>query len=297
MVCIGVSVGMAGLVFNPLVSAAVIGQIQTLLTLGFAVAFLCWLAGKEAWAGAILGMMMLVKPQYAVFLLWALVRRKFNAAAAALACSTACLAVSCAVFGLKNNLDYIRVLQFIGRRGESYYLNQSINGILNRLTGTANFLQFEANQFAPENPVVFWGTMASTLVLLSLAIFYPWGNQRRGGAGDFACILLVSTMASPIAWNHHYAILFPIFVWLWFSDYAWRKSGWERALLAAAYFLASNTITEVMALTNSPGWNLLTSNLYVGAVLALVVLLRSETGAKDASVALPSRQESELVAV
>lgn len=295
-IAIGVSVGIAGLVFSPLVSAAVVGQIQTLLALGFTLAFLCWLAGKEASAGAILGLMMLVKPQYAVFLLWAIVRRKLNAAAAALACSATGFAVSCAVFGLKNNLDYIRVLQFIGRRGESYYLNQSVNGILNRLSASSNFLQFDANQFAPESPFVFWGTMASTLLLLSLAIFYPWDKQRRGGAGDFACILLVSTMASPIAWNHHYALLFPIFVWLWFSDYAWRKSAFDRTLLAVAYFLTSNTITQVMALTNSPGWNVLTSGLYVGAVLALVVLMRSRTEVRPGSLASPPDRIPETVA-
>jgi alpha-1,2-mannosyltransferase len=282
-ICAGVSLGIAGLAFNPLISCAVVGQIQTLLTLGFTLAFVCWMAGMEAWAGAILGVMMLVKPQYAVFLLWALVRRKFSAAAAALICSATGFAASCAVFGLKNNLEYIRVLQFIGRRGESYYPNQSINGILNRLQGHANFLEFQAKQFAPENSFVFWGTMLSTLVLLLLAIFYPWGKRRSGGAGDFACILLVSTMASPIAWNHHYAILFPIFVWLWFDDYAWRKSRWDRFLIAVAYFLTSNMITPLMAMTNIPGWNILTSNLFFGAVLALVLLLRSETGAPDGS--------------
>jgi hypothetical protein len=295
-ICIGVSLGIAGLVFNPLVSAAILGQIQALLTLGFALAFLCWLTGKEAWAGAILGSMMLVKPQYGVFLLWALVRRKFSAAVSALVCCATGFAVSCAVFGFKNNLDYIRVLQYIGRRGESYYPNQSINGILNRLRGSADFLRFDVRHFAPEDAFVFWGTMASTMLLLLIAIFYPWGKERRGGAGDFACILLVSTMASPIAWNHHYAILLPIFVWLWFDDYAWRKSGWDRMLLAVAFFLTSNMITPTMALMNLPGWNLLTSNLYVGAILALVALLRSGTGAQDGSIAIWSGRDLGLVA-
>jgi hypothetical protein len=296
MITIGVSLGIAGLVFNPLISSANLGQIQTLLTLGFAVAFACWLAGKEAWAGAILGCMMLVKPQYALFVFWALLRRKFRAAVAALVCAATGLAVSCAVFGLKNNLDYIRVLQYIGRRGEPFYPNQSVNGILNRLYATTNFLVFDAHQFAPENPLVFWGTMVSTLLLLLLAMFYPWGKRRSGGAGDFACILLVSTMASPIAWNHHYAILFPIFIWLWFDDYAWRKNRWDRILIATAYFLVSNMITPLLALVNVPGWNILTSNLYFGAILVLVLLLRSQTGSSNESGRSGVGRKSSLVA-
>jgi len=296
-IALGLGLGIAGLVFNPLISGAVLGQIQAILTLGFTLALMCWLAGREAWAGAILGLMMLVKPQYGMFLLWALLRRKFNAAAAALICGATGFAASCALFGLRNNLDYLRVLQFIGRRGESYYPNQSVNGMLNRLTITPDIPFFNANLFAPENPLVFWGTMASTLALLLLALFYPWdkngsGYRRQGGTADFACILLVSTMASPIAWSHHYAILFPIFVWLWFGEFAWRKNGWERIAIAAAYFLASNVFTPALGLMDVPGWNILTSNLYFGAVLVLVLLLRSGSGARTGRAAGPTELES-----
>jgi len=303
---IGVGLAFAGLAFNPLVSGADLGQIQTLLTLGFTLAFLCWLAGKEAWAGAILGSMMLVKPQYAMFLLWALVRRKYHAAAAALVCAATGFAASCAVFGWKNNLDYIRVLQYIGRRGESFYPNQSVNGMLNRLTTSGDIAFFNARQFPPESHFVFWGTMASTLLLLLLALFFPlgkgWqgkdgqGRQRRGGAADFACILLVSTMASPIAWSHHYAILFPIFVWLWFGDYAWKKNGWERILIAVAYFLTSNMIPPTLSLMDLPGWNVLIMNLYLGAILVLVLLFRSGTKAPTGGAVNQSAAGSVAVA-
>lgn len=272
-----VTVAIGGLLFYPLITGAIFGQIQTILSLGFTVAFCCWLAGYEVPAGLVLGMMVCVKPQYALFFIWALLRKKFKVAAAGLGFALTGFLVSCWFFGLHNNLDYLRVLRFVSA-GESYYPNQSMNGLLNRLLFNGNNLVWEPAKFAPYNSVVYYGTVLTSLALLGLALFFPWGKERRGKAADFVCIILVSTMASPIAWQHHYGFMLPVLVWLWFTDYAWRTSRRDKWMFAIAYLLISNWLPPLAAVASIPVLNILQSYLYLGAVLMLILLLKSSAG-------------------
>jgi hypothetical protein len=59
--------------------------------------------------------------------------------------------------------------------------------------------------------LIYAGTVATSLAILSTALL------RRGKEGDpdrvfdFCTMALSVTMASPIAWEHHYGIIFPIF--------------------------------------------------------------------------------------
>jgi hypothetical protein len=267
-----------GLFYYPLMSSLSLGQIQTLLTLGFTVALLCWISGREIAASMVMGLMTAVKPQYGLFFVWALLRRRVGAAAAGLSCLAAVGLASLAVFGLHNNAEYFSVLRFIAARGEGYYENQSMNGLLNRLLFNGNNLHWDANAFAPANNFVNLGTTLTSLSLLGLAIFYPWGKERRGGTSDFAAMMTAATMASPIAWVHHYTILLPVVVWLWFGDLSLRRSRWACTACAVAYVLMSNTFTSASFLAPAPFWNLFQSYFYLGALLVFVLLLRSRSG-------------------
>lgn len=276
IILVAIPVVIGSLIFFPLMSGAVLGQIQTVLTFGFTIALFCWISGYEVAAGIILGLMALVKPQYCLFFLWALVRKKFRVAAVGLICAGAIALSSCFAFGFHNNLEYLQVVRFIGSVGEGYCSNQSINGILNRLLFNGNNLNWESHLFAPYNPFVYIGTMASSLALLALALFFPGAKSRRGGVADFACIVLVSTMASPVAWPHHYGIVLPILVWLWFSDYGRRTERWAIWTIAAAYLLISDSIPSVAAVASIPVLNILESYLYFGAILLLILLMKSK---------------------
>ena len=66
-------------------------------------------------------------------MLWALLRREWRFAFACVATGLVGLIGSIAVFGWANHLDYLRVLSHLAERGEAYYPNQSVNGLLNRL--------------------------------------------------------------------------------------------------------------------------------------------------------------------
>jgi hypothetical protein len=174
--------------------------------------------------------------------------------------------------------------------GESYATNQSMNGLLNRLLFNGNNLIWDDKSFAPFNPIVFTGTVLSSLALVGLSFFSRWGPSRKVGADDFACCLLVATMASPVAWEHHYGILLPIFIWLWFCKSESPVPGRRITLIALAYILASDNIELFDGLASVPVLNVFQSYLFFGALLVLMFLLKSADEA-DPSLRTPRRSE------
>src|SRR4029078_8653629 len=144
-----------------------------------------------------------------------------------------------------------RVVSFMGQRGEAYYPNQSINGLLNRLMSISdpvryNNLEFHMSEFAPFNPLVYVLTVVSSAVILLAAI--AWRGKDEDRVFDFCRMAVSLTVASPIAWEPHYGILLPIFAVVLPSAIEGRR----RVLwLMASYVLVSTFIpvTNLLAAT------------------------------------------------
>ena len=259
------------LAFYPLVKAYSLGQIQTWVNGLFALAFACWLTRRPAAAGALVGLMCLIKPHYGLLALWGAWRRQWGFVAALLAVGGLGLAASLALFGLSNHQGYLDVVAFLSKRGEGYFPNQSANGLLNRLLHNGNNLEWMGASFAPYHPWVFWGTTLSSVALVLAALGGRVG-RNAGGAVDFSLIALTATMASPIAWEHHYGILPPIYAaaFGWFADTPALGRA-TLAWLALSCALSGNYwgITNLLAATC---WNPLQSHLYFGALLLLLAL-------------------------
>ena len=53
--------------------------------------------------------------------------------------------------------------------------------------------------------------LLSSVAILVLA-FVPWGALRRplDANFDLSAVLAAATMASPVAWEHHYGVFLPI---------------------------------------------------------------------------------------
>jgi hypothetical protein len=140
---------------------------------------------------------------------------------------------------------------------------------------------WDRDSYPAYNPVVYYGTLASSLIILSIAFFWPWAAKRRGGIADFACINLAATMASPLAWEHHYGILLPIFVWLCFGGLGFRSLGrqietWEYVTLGLAFVLASNSIIPLANLGTVPSLTIFQAYLFLGALLTWLLIFRSK---------------------
>jgi hypothetical protein len=269
-----VAVGLA-LTFYPLVKAYTLGQIQAWINGLFALAVLCWALGHKASAGVLVGVMALIKPHYALLVPWALLRREWRFLLPFLATAGAGGCLSLIVFGWENHLDYLQVLSRIASRGESYHPNHSVNGLLNRLVGLAdpanyNNLDWRKDRFPPRHALASAVTLASSVLLLGLALLRRRREDDRDGLIDLCTIAVSCTMASPIAWEHHYGILLPVFaVLLARQVHDTRQLIW----LGVAYVLASNFIPATKLLAATP-LNVAQSYLLAAAVIVLVLLYR-----------------------
>ena len=120
------------------------------------------------------------------------------------------------------------------------------------------------------------GTLLSSAVFLLSAL--RGGRRREAGAdtADFALMALAATMASPVAWEHHYGILLPIFAFLLPLAVHRRPLGrWTLLSLAAGYVLSSHYLTVTKWAAQAPyGLNALQSYVFFGALLVFVLLYR-----------------------
>jgi hypothetical protein len=192
--------------FGPALVAAALGQVQTWINTLFVVACLCWLKDRRFLAGLCVGAICILKPQFALFVFWGLLRKERRFLAGWATVMVPALGVSLAVFGLANHLDYLAALKFMSRHGEVYYANQSLNGLLNRFVGNGNIAVFQPDEFPPFHPLVSAGTLISSIALIAGALLYRV-RSRHANAIDFCIAGLTFTLASPIAWHHHYGIL------------------------------------------------------------------------------------------
>jgi len=265
---------LATLTFYPVMRAYANGQMQTWLNALFAAAVWCWAAGRRGTAGALLALSCAVKPQLAVFLLWGAIRREGRLMAAFAATAILVLGVSVVLYGWSAHVEYLGMLRFLGERGEAFFPNHSVNGLMNRWLFNGDILFWKqpwVDHFPPYDVRVFTATVVSSVLLLTLALLPPPAGPARAGVIDFGLMGLAATMASPIAWEHHYGVALPVFV----AAYRLCAAGCPRTLtvLAVSYALVANCFWVTKALAGSR-LNVLESYLFFGAIVLLVVLAR-----------------------
>ena len=267
---------LACFVFYPVLKAYGLGQIQTWINAAFALACLCWITERKAAAGVLVGAICLLKPQFGLFLIWGALRREWGFLAGWAAIVLPGLAASVAIFGLDDHLDYIKVLQFIAARGEAFYTNFTVNGLVNRALGNGDNLHFHADEFAPYNAIVYGTTFVTSAVLVLAALL--WDVRRRATDPlDFLIAGLIFTVASPIAWVHHFGILPPIFVILFFAIAALPDAASRRFLLAAlavAFVLTANYFYNFVTAIAATPFNFLESYVFFAALILLALLYR-----------------------
>ena len=264
------------LTFYPIVKAYTLGQIQVWINGVFALALLLWANGRIASSGFLLGVVALIKPHFGLFLLWAALRRAWPFAIAFAITVAVGLAVSVAIYGIANHVDYIRVLRVLSQTGEVYYPNQSVNGLLNRwmvLVDPAAFDSLNFKSLPPFNAIVYGGTLIASLVFLVIGLLRRSADdtaQQR--VVDFCAMALCLTLASPIAWEHHFGITLPMFAVL-LTTVQRRRLPW----LALSYILIA-TFLPVTNLLAASAWNVAQSTLLAGALILVTMLLVARRG-------------------
>ncbi len=265
-----VATAMAAFFFMPITLAFSLGQAQIFLDLFFALLVLLWIEDKQRSAGVMMALLTMVKPQFGLLLLWAALRRRWSALVSALVTLAVGGAASVAAFGMRNNLDYLGVLSGLSRKAQSHYANQSMFGLLNRAIFNGENMPYHPYVYPPFVPWVYYVTLATTAALVLLVLAYPW-KERAGSMADLGATGVVCVIATPMAWEHHYGVMLPIFVWLWFAVYRQgRGSVWK---LALAFVLIADFLSPLNFFATIPVANVLQSYMYLGALLLLGLLI------------------------
>lgn len=263
--------------FFPLLRAFEIGQIQIWIDAGITAACLLFLLERRLLAGMILAALAAIKPQLGLLLLWALAWRQWPFAAGFLILGLPIAAASIALYGWQNHIAYLDVLSFISRHGESFYGNHSVNGILNRLLQNGPILNFDSNAFAPYHPVVYFGTLITSVMLFLLPLALGILSRRRPATVlDFGFACICFTMAAPVAWEHHYGILVPFFVVTAAAILIDAPEADRPVLLAgwsAAWFLAASRI-PFLTVTADTIFNIVFAHIFFGASILIWVMWR-----------------------
>ena len=71
------------------------------------------------------------------------------------------------------------------QHGEVYYPNQSVNGLINRLVGNGNSLEWRSDAFAPYDSAVYVSTVVAALLLTGGVLL--WRRTMRATPIDLDC--------------------------------------------------------------------------------------------------------------
>lgn len=263
--------------FLPLVNALFLGQVQTLLNCFLIAAAFFWLRGERAVPGLLLGLGCWLKPQMALFLVWGMLRRQWNFAISLAAMFGLGIALSLAIYGAHNTLEYLDVLSYLSRHGDALFTNQSLNGLLHRLMHIGSPVT-AAYGYPPYSRTIYLATGISSGLLLLIALLVPPVRGFSGTAADFLVFAMATTMASPIAWEHHYGIFFLVFL-LWMPQ---AYQSWKMLfLLLIPYFLMTDNIAPLLPLMDTR-WTFLLSHVYFGGLgLYLWTVFRWQSERED----------------
>jgi alpha-1,2-mannosyltransferase len=265
---------MAVLVSYPVLKGYSLGQIQAVVTALFAALLLAWVNGRSVVAGVALGLMLLIKPAAAPLLLWGLVRRKWRFAAAAGVTLALGGIVSFVQFPVREHVAYIDVLSYIGQRGELFYPNQSLNGLLNRWVAGGGSLVWTAASYANANPLVATVTTGGFLVAVALALLAV-PRPSHGSALDLSVMMLAATLSAPVAWEHHYGVLAPIVAAGWPAIVVRRPFGAVTGVVLAGSALIAANFVQAANRFDGTLLNPLQSYLFAAACTLWVMLLRA----------------------
>jgi alpha-1,2-mannosyltransferase len=210
------------LAFFPIRWALFCVNAQTLISLFLAGAILAYVYSRGTLCGVLLGLATCLKPYLAPLVLFALARREWKVAAAAVVTGSALILTGLLLLGFAPWEAYLRDVLPAASAGYAKWGNQSFLGLARRWAGDA-----QVWQLVPTSPGVTyfgWCAAAVSLVLAVLPRGYglatatkkaPDGSTSSAEArsvppallfrgGDIGIAVLLATMASPIAWDHYY---------------------------------------------------------------------------------------------
>ncbi len=209
-----------------------------------------WIAARNGggWrAGLWLGLALSVKPFFALFGLFFLVRKRWRELISMAAVSGLSIAVSAAVFGWDTLLEYRNLVGQITWAGTNW--NASFLGLATRLFGGS---ESAALWQLPE--VGRWlASLASVFAAgLLAALAWPGRASPAGASFDlgFCLTLALMLLISPLGWLYYFPLLLLPFVVAWQNH-----PGRTRWILLASFALSAIPIPLRSILHQQPPWH------------------------------------------
>jgi alpha-1,2-mannosyltransferase len=186
------------LLSSPLLATLALGQVYPVLALGLVAAWVADRRDRQEVSGAVLGLVVALKPSLLPVLLWPLARRKWRALLAALISGSVATLIGVAVLGPGETLDYIAVLR--EQPVSAYWDNASLPSAAARL--------FTENPYAQNVATLPW-MVGVGFALGFVAIVLTAMRVRHGPEVGLWALVAASLLASPIAWHNYLVLLGP----------------------------------------------------------------------------------------
>jgi alpha-1,2-mannosyltransferase len=256
------------------------GQMNPVIFLLVALALHAWLSGHQTRFGVLVGIAASIKLAPILLIVLIIRRGWWRAGAACVVTVAVGLAAGVATIGTAALHEYVtRVLPVLSAQ-DGWLYNQSISGAVSRLFGHAVLVP-QAGSMAIS--LVTYGVLAAMLGVLVLAIRPDTGNRHVGGA-EFAAAVLLMLLASTITWYAHYVTaIISVFAVLGVMavDRTWRSralvtstAGFAVALsVVAPLLIGSVTPTQLVALSHTPWWWLITQVASLPTIFAVALFV------------------------
>ncbi len=259
------------LLFYPIIISIYLGQVQTWIVVLVAWAILCFSQQKYVMSGVLLAICTTIKPQWALIFIWAALRKQWSMFFSGIIILLLAVTLAIILYGANNFFDYLNTLTFLSQHGESYFANQSINGLMHRLLQNGVIDRFLPGEFPPYNATVYFTTIISSILIISFALF--WRVNKKPTDIDLSIIILAATVASPVAWNHHYGVLLPIFSLAFYYTQKLRPFGKQSLLfLLVCYGITSQNFDPITYKILSSPWNFMQSTMLFGVMFFFYIL-------------------------
>jgi len=212
------AVGVIALAFAPVVRRCLaLGQTTPMMVLAFALVYLLMRAGRPRSAGALLGLICMIKIPPILLIPLLGLRRRFDVAVPALLVLVAGVAISWGAFGTELMQQYAdRVIWDNFGRSEAAFNNQSLDGALMRLFSDRGLADWTT---IPRPTSVTLGVLAVALTLGALLMLraphFLWparppsnGDPQRGSLElELALGVSLMLLLFPVVWIHYYLFL------------------------------------------------------------------------------------------
>lgn len=260
---------------GPLYYSVRIGNTTHFLLLLFFAAFGQLCRGRERQAGALLAAAAIMKPPFAIFLPYLLLRRRYGAAITMAACAAGALLLSVALFGVELHRFWFR--EFVVAHGSEAigaYNVQSAGGFLAHLLTRGHLHDWYPLAMGPAFHLLRGAIVALVLAFTAASCWRAGGPRSRAAwEAELSLVLTAGILIAPVAWTHYYVLLLlPVAALV--TGRLPRAPG-TNAVLAAAVWLMSLPVVAFGLqgrMANALYERLLVSHYFFGGLLLLVVL-------------------------